>query len=297
MTAASTIKDDAVRASVDYCRSVTRRASTNFMLPFRTLPGRKRRAFEIVYAFMRICDDLSDDKGTGRADRFRAWRKQVDAAFDGDTSGHPVLPALMEVVAEFRIPRKPFIATIDGTEQDLHVTRFSTFDDLYPYCYKVASAVGLVSVRIFGVPNDTPATWSRIEDLAESCGIAFQLTNILRDVREDLERDRVYLPQEDLERFGLTEDDFHAHVLDDRFLAFMRFQVERAESYYAKSAALMDEIESDARPCLATMRGVYHGLLDRIVRQNYDVWSHRARLSLPRKLGVVARAMMTRFSR
>ncbi len=284
-----------VRESARYCREVTRRSATSFYYAFKTLPRRKSRAFEIVYAFMRLSDDWSDDESIGdRRALIEDWRAVLHRAVAGDASGHPVMPALMQVMTEFEIPLAFLDELLDGTLQDLDVTRFADFRATWDYCYKVASVVGLVSLRIFGL-RDRSGGWEAADRLAIDCGQAFQLTNILRDVKEDLERDRIYLPQDELARFGLGEDDLRREVLDDRFLAFMRFQVERAEGYYRSSAPLLDLVERDARPCLKAMRDIYHGILARIVAADHDIWTRRASVPLGSKIGIAARALLGRF--
>ena len=286
---------DTVRKSEDYCREILRQANTSFALPFITLPKRKRLAFEVIYAFMRLCDDASDDADAkNRADRLAAWRANLRAALRGEVLAHPVLPALAFVTKEFAIDGALLEELIDGTEMDLTIRRYADFDALYKYCYRVASVVGLVSLRIFGIKEPSAERWESAAVHAEACGIAFQLTNILRDVREDAERDRIYLPLADLERHGLTEDDVLRGRTDDRFLGLMKEFVAKAETYYAKSAPLAEMLPADARPCLSTMRGIYHGILEKIVAQDYDVWSERARGPTLKKLGIAAKAYFLR---
>ncbi|MFT7617101.1 MAG: phytoene synthase [Planctomycetota bacterium] len=291
----ATIAND-IEISAKHCRDITRRSATSFYYAFKTLPRRKARAFEIIYAFMRVSDDLSDDETIeDRVESLENWRACLKKALAGDTSHHPIMPALIDVLNEFEIPPNYLHELIDGTVQDLTVTRFEDFEALHDYCYKVASIVGLVSLRIFRLKEPTETNWARAEKLAIDCGQGFQLTNILRDIKEDWGRDRVYLPQEDLRRFEITEADLDNEIYDGRFLDFMYFQCERAEDYYTKSEALLELIERDARPCLATMRGIYHGILLRIETADYDIWSRRARVPLGAKLGIAARAFLDRF--
>ena len=285
-----------IETSAKLCRDITRRSATSFYYAFKTLPRKKARAFEIIYAFMRISDDLSDDESvTDRLASLEEWREHLTQALGGNTQTHPIMPALVDVVEEFSIPHEYLHELIDGTVQDLSVTRFEDFEALFDYCYKVASIVGLVSLRLFCLKDPQESNWRKAESLAIDCGQGFQLTNILRDIKEDLERDRIYLPQVDLNRFNISESDLKAHIYDDRFLAFMKFQCDRAEDYYRKSEELLSMVERDARPCLATMRGIYHGILTRIVAAKYDIWSKRARVPLGAKLGIAARAFLDRF--
>lgn len=287
------IDTDSITASARYCRVLTRRSATSFYYAFKTLPRRKRRAFEIIYAFMRISDDISDDLGLDDpAAGFAEWRGTLRRAAAGDTGVHPVMPALMDVATEFAVPVEWLDELVEGTEQDLVVTRFATQRELWEYCYKVASIVGLVSLRIFGLERPSAEAWKRAEAMAVDNGQAFQLTNVLRDVNEDLERDRIYLPQEDLERFGLDEAALATRPLDGRFRELMRYECERAEALYDSSRPLVDMVARDARACLVTMRSIYHEILRCIVAADYDVWTRRARVPLRRKLGIAARAWL-----
>ena len=282
--------------SYRHCRELTRRAATSFYYAFKTLPRRKSRAFDVIYAFMRVSDDRSDEPCVADRDRkMREWREALSRAFEGDVSADPIMPALMDTVRVFDIRPAWLFDLLDGVEQDLVVTRFETLEALRAYCWKVASVVGLVSLRIFGLEQPSAATWARAEAMGADCGQAFQLTNILRDVKEDLERDRIYLPREILERFDLKETDLAAEPLDARFKAMMAHLADLAERDYAASEELVGMIARDARPCLATMRGIYHGILEKIVEADYDVWSRRARVPLAAKLGIAARAFLGRF--
>ncbi|MDD9948863.1 MAG: squalene/phytoene synthase family protein [candidate division Zixibacteria bacterium] len=252
---------------------------------------------------------------TGTADRqsqLKACREILDNAYDGDSafggtpagtadrtpggtpdgmpSGTPdgggMLPAFSDTVRRFDIPRAYFDAIIDGAEMDLTVTRYATFADLYQYCYRVASAVGLVCIRIFGYQGE------EAERYAESCGIAFQLTNILRDIREDAGMGRVYLPQEDLDAFGYPEENLRNGLFNDPFRRLMGFQVERARSFYDKALPLLPLVQPSSRACLATMIGIYRACLEEIPRRQYDVYSQRIGLSPWKKLSITARALI-----
>lgn len=286
--------------SVRWCRAHTKRAATSFYYAFKTLPRRKRIGFEVVYAFMRHSDDISDGdtvpEGPALRERtaaaIRDWRERLRRGLDGDLAVHPCMPALTAVLDEFAIDPKHLFDLIDGTEQDMTKTRFDTWDELRDYCYLVASTVGLVSVRLFGLTDDSPAGWERVEPLAITNGYAFQLTNILRDVAEDRERDRIYLPAEDLHRFDLDEAALDNPVGNERFRDLMRFECDRAESLYRESRALIDLVAPDARASLRTMRRIYHGILESIIAQNYDVYSKRARVPLGRKLGIAAQSWL-----
>lgn len=274
-----------VDQSYAYCVRVARTRAKNFYYSFLLLSKPQRRAMCAIYAFMRYCDDLSDDPGANRA-AIERWRTELEDALEGRFRGHPVWPAFHHTVSRFGIPHEYFRAMIDGVLSDLEPRTFETFDQLYQYCYQVASVVGLTIVHIFGFDTRTALP------LAEKCGIAFQLTNILRDIREDAELGRIYLPAEDLRRFGVTRDDLRAGNRNDAFLDLMRFEAARARKYYDESAPLLDLIHPRSRPSLWALIAIYSRLLERIEATNYDVFRRRVRLSTIEKGWIVARAMV-----
>jgi phytoene synthase len=247
-----------------------------------------------IYAFMRYCDDLSDGPEAGPATGPEArraaigrWRAEMEDALEGRFSQHPLWPAFHHTVRRFGIPHEYFHAMIDGVLSDLGPRRFQTFDELYRYCYQVASVVGLTVVHIFGF--DTRSALP----LAEKCGVAFQLTNILRDIREDAALGRVYLPAEDLRKFGVSEDDLRAGNRNEAFLRMMRFEAARARAYYDESQPLLDLIHPRSRPSLWALVTIYSSLLERIERSDYDVFRRRVRLSALEKSWIVVRALVT----
>ena len=191
---------NALQESYKYCREIARTRARNFYFSFVMLPPEQRDAMCAVYAFMRYCDDLSDEPGATQSAMDR-WSGALRDALDGRPDAHPVWPAFLDAVERYKIPHEYFHAMIEGVASDLKPVHIATFEDLYQYCYRVASVVGLTTIHIFGFtsPEAIP--------LAEKCGIAFQLTNILRDVKEDAELGRVYLPGEDLQRFGVTVEE------------------------------------------------------------------------------------------
>ena len=275
-----------VEQSYDYCRRVARSRAKNFYYSFLLLSAQQRKAMCAIYAFMRYCDDLSDEPGASRAAIDR-WRAELEDAFEGRFSGHRVWPAFHHTVRRFQIPHQYFREMIEGVASDLEPRQIETFDQLYHYCYQVASVVGLTIVHIFGF--DTPRTLP----LAEKCGVAFQLTNILRDIREDAERDRIYLPAEDLRQFGLSAEDLRAGHRTEAFLRLMRFEAARARAYYNEAQPLLDLIHPRSRPSLWALITIYSNLLERIERTNYDVFSRRVRLSAMEKSWIVLRALVS----
>jgi 15-cis-phytoene synthase len=274
----------AIERSFAYCRQIARSRAKNFYYSFLLLTPQQRRAMCAIYAFMRYCDDLSDEPGANAAAMER-WRAEMEDALDGRFSEHPVWPAFHYTVRRFGMPRQYFRDMIDGVASDLVPRRMETFDELYRYCYQVASVVGLTTVHIFGF--DTPSALP----LAEKCGVAFQLTNILRDIREDAERGRIYLPAEDLRSFGVTEDDLRAGNRSEPLLKLLGFEAERARRYYAESRPLLDLVHPRSRPSLLALITIYSRLLERIEETNYDVFSHRVRLAAIEKSWIMLRCL------
>jgi len=275
--------------SYEYCRRVARRRARNFYYSFVLLPTEQRNAICAIYAFMRYCDDLSDEapaRDCSARESIERWRGDLDAALEGRFSGHPVWPAFHDTVTRYRIPREYFHEMIEGVTSDLRPRRMATFEELYRYCYQVASVVGLTVIHIFGFhsPEALP--------LAEKCGVAFQLTNILRDVREDAGRDRVYLPAEDLARFHVDAQDLREGKRTDEFVDLMDFEAGRARAYYKESAPLVEMVDPHSRSFLWALIEIYSRLLARIEHTNYDVLSHRIELPAREKLWIVAKALL-----
>ncbi len=270
-----------IATSYAECRRVARLSASNFYYAFFLLPGDKRNALCALYAFMRLVDDVSDTEASA-GDKQRGvltWRAQFDAALTGNPDVHPVLPALVDTLRRYSIPPRYFHDLLAGAEMDLTVKSYATFDDLREYCYRVAGTVGLTCIHVFGFRD------ARAPDLAEKLGIAFQLTNILRDIPRDYELGRVYLPQEDLERFGCRPEDLTHST--PAVLDLLRFEVERAWRHYEEGAALISLIGADSRGALGALVRIYSGLLHKIEARGYDVFSSRARLSAAEKAGIL----------
>jgi phytoene synthase len=276
--------------SYAYCQRLARREAANFYPAFRLLPRGQRLAMCALYAFLRIADDLGDGLGTAAEKRrlLDDWRRRLDHALAGKYS-HRLHAALHHTVGSYRIPRDYLGAVLDGVAMDLDSVAYATFDDLYQYCYRVASAVGLACIHIWGFEG------SQAKAYAESAGIGFQLTNILRDLGEDAARGRVYLPAEDLQRFGYDAARLSRGERDDRFRALMHFQVERARGYYEAAEPLAKRLAPPGRAVFLMMSRTYRGLLEAIKRRNYDVFSSRVRLSRGRKLWLAARSLPVRY--
>jgi phytoene synthase len=278
--------DSVAALAEDYarCADITRRASSNFYYAFMLLPRERRRALYAVYAFCRFVDDIADDDKIAQpTELLTRWREELDNVFGGRPT-RPISRALADNVARFGIARRYFDEVIDGVEMDLSRQRYESFDELSQYCHRVASAVGLICIEVFGYRN--PAT--RV--YAAKLGLAFQLTNIIRDVREDAERGRIYLPLEDLRRFRVTEAELLEGVYNDRFRALMAFESLRARNYYREAAQALPPEDRLSMLSAEAMRLIYSALLDRIVRSDYRVFDRRYRLSTPLKLYLVGRA-------
>jgi len=269
--------------SYAWCARVARTKAENFYPSFVLLTRDRHRSMCAIYAFMRYCDDLADDESIrDRRGAIAKWREDLDAALKGKPSDRALWPAFLDTVERFGIPHKYFFEMIDGVTSDLEPRRVATFEELYRYCYHVASVVGLTIVHIYGFDR---VQRERVLELAEKCGIAFQLTNILRDVREDTEKNRVYLPAEDLARFGVTE-----FTYGEKFRQLMEFEARRAREYYTESAPLVELIDEESRGALRAIIGIYSRLLERIVEKDYDVLSKRVRVPTAEKLKIAARA-------
>ena len=279
-------------ASYRSAEAVARKQARNFYYSFLVLPPDKRRAFCAVYAFMRSCDDISDGDAATEAKRSQLaqWRSLLDDAYAGGDCDNPIMPAFRESVQRFSIPAEYFHWIIDGAEMDLDSVQYETFEDLYRYCFHVASAVGFVCLQIFGFKEETA------KEYAEKCGIAFQLTNILRDVKEDSAMGRIYLPEEDLRRFHYSPEDLNNGILDHRFRDLLRFEADRAKQYYGQARRLLPLVEKESRPALWAMMEIYERLLDRIVRNRFDIFQNSVRLSGMEKTSIALRALVMRFT-
>ena len=279
-----------VQAAYAACRAIARKKAKNFYYAFVALPTKKRDAICAVYAFMRQADDLSDDEDLPIAERRVAldtWLNGWHQVQAGETTGDPVFIALLDAQRSFSIPSQLLDQLVQGTATDLEprVAAYATFADLYRYCYLVASVVGLVCIRIFGYHDP------RAEKLAEETGIAFQLTNILRDVREDAQRGRLYLPLEDLERFGVSANSM-TEISDGRQITpeqrqVLAIQAERAGQFYKSAEALLPLISPDSRAAMWVLVTIYHRLLRHIEQRNFDVFSTRIGVPAYEKLSIL----------
>jgi phytoene synthase len=271
--------DDAYRA----CVSITRRHSRSFFLSTQLLPVEKRRALRALYAFCRTSDDLVDQPGRDAIRDLAAWVSLVHAPHPPPDNA--VLLAWNDTAERYIVPRSLSDELLAGVAMDLTVSRYATFDDLWLYCYRVAAVVGLISIRVIGA-------CAGAERYAVKLGVALQLTNILRDIGEDARRGRVYLPQEDLARFGLCDRDILTGQRDERFRALMRFEIGRANALYAEAWPGIALLSADSRLAVGAAAEIYRGILARIIANDYDVFTRRAYLSLAEKLLMLPRVWL-----
>jgi 15-cis-phytoene synthase len=269
-----------LKASYAFCRNIARTRARNFYYSFLLLSREQRAAMCAIYAFMRYCDDISEGEGASR-EGIERWRCDLDNALRGRYGKNLLWPAFHDTVDLYKIPHEYFYEMIAGVSSDLQSKQLQTFEELYRYCYQVASVVGLTIIHIFGF--DSPEALL----LAEKCGVAFQLTNILRDVREDRENGRIYLPDGDIREFGAN---LASH--DERFVKLMSFEAQRARAYYDESRPLIALVHPRSRPSLWALIEIYRRLLTRIERSNFDVLEKRIRVPTWEKLSILASAAL-----
>jgi phytoene synthase len=272
---------------------LTRRSRSNFYYAFLVLPRPRRHALYAVYAFCRTVDDIADlgsergrDPATLRAELAR-WRREIARCYEpGPAPEEPIARRLAEAARAFGIPRPALEAIVDGVEMDLDGVTYETAEDLYPYCYRVASAVGLAAIEIFGYRDP------RARDYAVNLGLALQLTNIIRDVGADARIGRVYLPQADLREFGVTADDLRAGRHSPAFVALMQRQAERARRFYRAAREALPPADARSLVCAEIMGRIYHALLDEIEGRGFQVLRERVSVPVRRKVGITLRCWM-----
>jgi len=294
------------------CRGITRTNAKNFYYAFLVLPKRKRQALCAVYAFMRRCDDIADDASLSLQDRrskLDSWLDALHRAQQGEPSDDPILLALTDTQRRYTIPAGLLDELAMGTAMDVvdpqagstpqfsantaftaPTVQYQTFDDLKLYCYRVASVVGLVCIHIFGYRD--PAA----EPLAEQCGLAFQLTNIIRDVKEDAAMGRIYLPQEDLAKFGLSAADLLATPNAARLRPLLEMEAARAREFYQAGDHLIPYVSEDSQPALWVLVNIYRKLLEKIAERQYDVFSVKVSLTVSEKLRVLGKGFLQRLT-
>jgi phytoene synthase len=297
-----------LRAAYGACRHIARSAAKNFYYGFLVLPVRRRNALSAVYAFMRHADDISDDPSIPaqqRREKLEDWINALRRVVAGERTDDPVLFALADSQKSYNIPMELLEKLVHGTAMDvpnrgmapklspdagIAQLQYDTFDQLYNYCYHVASVVGLICIRIFGYRDP------RAEKLAEQTGVAFQLTNIIRDVKEDAEMGRVYLPREDLARFGAESYSLTNGTASAALRPVLEFEADRAREFYRAADELLPLVDEESQPALWTLVEIYRRLLKRIAARNYDVFSERVRLSTAEKLAVLGKGFWKRLT-
>ena len=276
-----------------YCESITKTHAKSFYFAAKFLPKHKRRPIYALYALCRNVDDEVDEIGeNNEAEAVKAvekWQRKLEEIYEGESKDQKsktkdqtqVFTAWSDLLKNYKIPKKLPLELMQGVLMDTNIKRYETFDDLYVYCYRVASTVGLMSSEIFGY------TESETLEYAEALGIAMQLTNILRDVKEDAAMGRIYLPQEDLRRCNVSEEQIFANEYDEKFVALMKFQIGRARDFYQKSEKGIPLLEKDTRFTVLLASRIYARILDEIERQNYDVFKKRAHTTFSQKLRMI----------
>jgi len=262
-------------------RKLARAASSNFYYSFLLLPRAERRAIKDVYAFCRLLDDVVDEDHKGRNPyaELDEWRNEVEAIFQGVPSTE-FGEQLLVSVEEFELPKQPFLDLIDGMEMDLKWHSYQTFADLREYCYRAASAVGLICIEIFGYES------ARTREYAVNLGLALQLTNILRDLKEDTARGRIYIPIEDLERVGYSERELRENLYNAPFIELMKFEHSRAKTYFAKAAGSLPEQDRASMFAAEIMSAIYKELLEQIPKVQFNVFRNRLAVSKTRRLQI-----------
>lgn len=287
---------DRLEKAYEYCESVTRLHAKSFYFAAKFLPAHKQKAVYPIYAFCRHVDDEIDEAEiSGQRESIAAverWQsklndvyagKSLDAENSGDEKQNLVLSAWLDLLGKYQIPQKLPLELMQGVLQDTHTNRYENFDELYVYCFRVASTVGLMSSEILGYSEKIALEY------AEALGIAMQLTNILRDVKEDAAMNRIYLPQEDLRKFDVSEEQIFANDFNENFRALIKFQIERARDYYAEGEKGIRLLEKDSRFTVLLAARIYSKILDEIEKQNYNVFNRRAQTSKRQKILAIPR--------
>lgn len=262
------------------CRAIAHKHGANFSVGFRFLPKVKRRAVYAAYAYCRFADDIADEEGAHKEQRLDEWQRELDAAYSG-TPTHPITIALADALQHFDIPKSAFVALIDGCRQDIVKTRYETFDELLQYCDYVASSISDISLSIFGYRSDAALGYGR------KLSTALQLTNVTRDIGDDVTRDRIYIPREELRQFGVEERELLNRAENDRVRRLIEFQIARAERYFREAEPLLGELAFDARFPTLLMGGVYATVLAKLRKDPLIAVRKRLSLSALQKMLVV----------
>ena len=293
---AAGITDARLRAGYELCRRLNAAHGKTYYLATKLLPVAKRPYVHALYGFARYADDIVDDLksslGPGeRAERFATWSEDFVTDLDWGESGDPVCRAVIDTIRRWHIPQSYFADFLDSMRMDLSVTEYATFEELSKYVWGSAAVIGLEMLPVLGRADESIG-WDVVEPYATDLGIAFQLTNFLRDIAEDLRRGRVYLPQESLQTFGVDRDRLLRGVVDEPIRNLLAFEIARTREFYRRAAPGIDLVHATSRHCLRTALTLYSGILDEIERADYDVFTRRVAVPLPRRATVAARGLI-----
>ena len=266
----------------DLSKEIAKKSKSSFYYAFNLLPNEKRDAMNTVYAFCRETDDIVDEGNETeeiKYEKLRKWRIELEKAVVGH-SDYILLNKLGKTISQFNIPLEPFFELLKGMEMDLQYKRYLSFDDLVTYCYRVASTVGLMCIEIFGYKHKSA------KDFAVNLGIALQLTNILRDIKKDSIKGRIYLPQEDLKTFGYAESDLLSHIYNANFVDLMVYETNRAQKYFDKATMNLDLDDKASMFAARAMQHIYHKLLEKIINADYNVFQKNIKVNKIEKAGI-----------
>lgn len=289
------LENERLKTAYTHCRNITRHHAKTFYMASRFLPYAKQRSIFAIYGLCRYLDNLVDEAedliqqknidSSNVIGKLEDFKLNLVSTYRGAEQNDPILIAFSDTLNRFEIPLELPLQLMDGVKMDLVKNRYDSFEELYDYSYKVASVVGLMTSEVFGYQNPQATVH------AVNLGIAMQLTNILRDIGEDLCKNRIYLPRNELRKFGLTEDDLFAHRLDENFIGFMKFQTERARRYYRSADKGIPLLNKDSRFPVCLARENYAQILSKIEENNFNVYERRAYLNFSEKLSIVPKVM------
>ena len=280
------ISDIHLEDAYDYCEQITRNEARNFYYAFITLPMRKKRAIYTAYAFCRRCDDAVDnnESTTEKKRLLDEIENNLKSGINLDKlilENNPIILATCAIIKEFNIPQQYFFDVIQGVRMDIEFTSFNSFDEVKEYCYKVASVIGLICIKIFGYSNP------KAIDYAIDFGLAMQLTNILRDILDDLNENRCYLAFEEMDKFNYSINQLRESLYNDDFIQMMKFEVDRAKRYFESGSRLLPLVDTDSRICLVILSTIYRKILKKIERSNYNIFQTNYRLNTFEKLSIM----------
>ncbi len=282
--------DKKIRLGFQEARNITKKFAKTFYLASLFLPKEKKFASYAVYAICRLSDETVDNSApAGQKENLYELELKISRSYTGKQINEPLLAAFSQTVNKYKIPKEYFDALTRGMRMDLEIKRYEDFSSLYEYCYRVAGVVGLIMLKIFGYKDNSA------EGPAVKLGVAMQLTNILRDIKEDFSRGRIYLPQDEMARFDISEQQLSAGNVDGKYREFLRFQIKRCRQFYNDSLQGIKLINSPlCRFVVLCMKEVYSGILEKIEKNNYNVFTMRAQVGKLKKAGIILKILMER---